>query len=59
MNLDTRQDAIRREWDEDLEMPILYFTQLLGIAMGFSPRALGLKRLMVSPFPVLMQRGIS
>ncbi len=45
-NLDSRQIG-------DQRTPILYFTQLLGLAMGFSPNELGLQRLLISPHPAL------
>lgn len=47
-NLDTRQKA-------DKQIPVLYITQLLGLAMGYSPSDLGLERLFVSPHPVMKQ----
>ncbi|NPV30616.1 MAG: CoB--CoM heterodisulfide reductase iron-sulfur subunit B family protein [Firmicutes bacterium] len=58
MNLDARQEAVARELGEELHLPVLYVTQLLGLAMGFAPRVLGLKRLLVDPFPALQEKGI-
>lgn len=45
-NLGTRQKG-------DMKIPVLYFTQLLGLAMGFSAQELGLQQLMISPQPVM------
>jgi heterodisulfide reductase subunit B len=43
-NLDAYQGEIRRATREPLDLPILYFTQVLGWALGGDPRALGLHR---------------
>ena len=56
-NLDTRQAQVEAKYGEQYGMPILYFTQLLGIAFGLSDADLGLKRLMVSPDAVLAGIG--
>jgi heterodisulfide reductase subunit B len=43
-NLDAYQHEIRKETGEALDMPILYFTQVLGWALGGDERSLGLQR---------------
>jgi len=43
-NLDLRQKQINDEYGEELHTPILYFTQLMGVAYGLSPKALGLDK---------------
>jgi heterodisulfide reductase subunit B2 len=43
-NLDLRQKQINDEYGEDLHTPILYFTQLMGVAYGLSPKTLGLDK---------------
>jgi heterodisulfide reductase subunit B len=43
-NLDAYQSEIRRKSREPLDMPILYFTQVLGWALGGDPKSLGLHR---------------
>lgn len=53
MVLDVYQYQIERRLRERLNMPILYFTQLMGMALGIDERQLGLGRLMVSPAKVL------
>jgi len=57
-NLDLRQRESVRAVDSDLSLPVLYFTQLLGLALGLEPKALGLSRLVVSPEDVLHQVGV-
>lgn len=41
-NLDTRQKAMRRAGHDMPDMPILYLTELLGLAFGLDERQLGL-----------------
>ncbi len=48
-NLDLRQGDIERERDIKIGLPILYFTQLLGLALGCEPESLGLDKNFVSP----------
>ena len=43
-NLDAYQPVMRKQTKEKLDLPILYFTQLLGWALGGEPGALGLHR---------------
>jgi heterodisulfide reductase subunit B len=43
-NLDAYQGEIRKQTGQNIDMPIVYFTQLLGWALGGDPRALGLQR---------------
>jgi heterodisulfide reductase subunit B len=42
---------------EPLNVPVLYFTQLLGLAAGVEPERLGLNKLIVSSAPVLEKIG--
>ncbi len=58
VNLDARQEEIARQQGEDPRLPVLYVTELLGLAFGLEPRALGLRRHLVDPFPVLRSRGL-
>jgi heterodisulfide reductase subunit B len=55
MALDAYQSKIERQMGEQMNLPILYFTQLMGLAMGIDERRLGLGRLFVSPNRVLSQ----
>ncbi len=50
-NLDMRQQATNRLGAEHL--PILFFTQLMGLAFGLPAEALGLRHHMVDPRPLL------
>ncbi len=52
-NLDLRQQDIESLRNEKFELPVFYFTQLLGLAFGLPERSLGLHRLIVNPGDVL------
>jgi heterodisulfide reductase subunit B len=51
-NLEAYQDRMRREYHEDVSLPVAYFTQLLGVAFGLAPAALGLHRNFVTAEPL-------
>ncbi len=44
INLDAYQGRINSRYDANFRFPVLYFTQLMGIAFGVSAEALGLSR---------------
>lgn len=48
MALDARQIEVEKEYNEKIDMPILYFTQLIGLALGIAPNKLGLNKNFVS-----------
>lgn len=48
VNLDTRQTEVEQEYVAQYGMPIFYFTQLMGLAMGVAPDKLGLQKHFVS-----------
>ncbi len=53
--LDAKQRAMEKELGEKIDIPILYITQLLGLAMGIDYKKLGLQRLVTSPKPFLQK----
>lgn len=54
-NLDSYQDETGAGYSET-NMPVVYFTQLMGVALGLSPGELGLNRNIVSAAPALARR---
>jgi heterodisulfide reductase subunit B len=58
-NLDMYQQAINQEFGEKINLPILYFTQLAGLAMGLSPHQLHLNKHVVDPIPTLGKKGLA
>ncbi len=57
MSLDMYQSRAARAVGQPLSMPVLFFTQVIGLAIGISPDTLGFKRHMVSPKRVLTSMG--
>jgi heterodisulfide reductase subunit B len=55
VNLDARQKQIEEEFKESYHLPIIYFTQLMGLAFGLKSEALGLDKHFVDPVPLLQQ----
>ena len=47
-NLDFRQKAMSRRLPEPLDLPVVFLTQLVGMALGIEPETLGLGRHFVS-----------
>lgn len=57
-NLDLRQGMINKKYKKNFDMPILYFTQLIGLALGIEPKKLGLEKHIVDPLPLLREKEI-
>lgn len=55
-NLDMRQSEVSEHLDYDIHIPIIYFTQLLGLALGLSQEELGLGHLITAPFAMLEEK---
>lgn len=53
LNLEAYQDRVKARFGADLSIPILYFTQLLGLSLGLERRTLGLGRELVSAADIL------
>jgi heterodisulfide reductase subunit B len=53
INLEVYQTDVNREFGTDLSMPIMYFTQLLGLAIGIPVKKLGIGSEFVSAGDVL------
>jgi heterodisulfide reductase subunit B len=53
INLECYQKQVNREFDTSYSVPVVYFTQLLGVALGIRPRALGIGKEFVPPTPLL------
>jgi heterodisulfide reductase subunit B2 len=48
-NLECYQDQIASKFQESVAIPVVYLTQLMGMAFGLSDRDLGIQRLFVPP----------
>lgn len=58
-NLDAKQEDIESAFDVEIDLPILYFTQLVGIAFGLNSKELALNKNCVSPSKLLQRLGVS
>jgi len=56
-NLDMYQSNAEEKLGEQLGLPVLYFTQLLGVAFGLAPDKLCLEKVIVDPMPLLVEKG--
>ncbi len=56
-NLDMYQSNIEGMEGTALSIPVLFFTQLMGLAMGIEREKLCLEKVIVDPFPVLCEKG--
>jgi heterodisulfide reductase subunit B len=59
MNLDAFQGDMESQYGKKVNMPILYFTQIAGLAMGLSPKALDLDKHFTDPTPMLSKKGLA
>jgi heterodisulfide reductase subunit B2 len=57
-NIDHKQSDIKKKHLDFKPIPVLYFTQLLGIAMGLDPKTLGFEMNFVDPLPPLSAKGL-
>ncbi|MHC4146531.1 MAG: CoB--CoM heterodisulfide reductase iron-sulfur subunit B family protein [Planctomycetota bacterium] len=58
-NLDMRQEDIARKIGVKYDIPVFYFTQLLGMAFGLDRAELGIGRSLVSCKELLSSKGIA
>jgi heterodisulfide reductase subunit B len=56
-NLEVTQDKIVKKYKEDLRLPVLYFSQLLGLALGVPRKELGFSRSIVPLKPLWAKLG--
>ena len=58
MNLDLQQPGVSRVINRQLDMPILHLPQMVGLALGISPKELGFNKHMIPTQNVLAKLGI-
>jgi len=58
MNLDAYQNETNRHFHTHYNMPILFFTQLMGLAFGLEPQALGIGLELVDSSQALSRIGV-
>jgi heterodisulfide reductase subunit B len=57
-NIDHKQSDIKQKHSDFKPIPVFYFTQLLGMAMGLDPQTLGFEQNAVDPLPFLTEKGL-
>ncbi len=58
-NLDSRQGEIRGRYGDDFKMPIFFFTELLGLALGYPARELLIANHLTDALSLLQGRGLA
>jgi heterodisulfide reductase subunit B len=58
LNIDAYQNEMNRYFGSDYQMPVLFFTQLMGLAFGREPRELGVGLEIVSSRKALANIGV-
>lgn len=53
VNLECYQKQVNQEFGIELSIPVMYFTQLMGLAFGVDPKNLGIGSELVSTRPIL------
>jgi len=53
VNLEVYQAQVNQEFGTHFSIPVMYFTQLMGIALGLKPGSLGIGNEMISSAPLL------
>jgi len=57
-NLDIRQGGLKDGDGRPYDLPVIYLTQLMGIALGASAADVALGKLMVDPVPLLKRKNL-
>jgi heterodisulfide reductase subunit B len=57
-NLDGRQPQINEKFNTDFNVPIMYFTELMGLAFGIKPKELGLFKHLTEVDDFLKERAL-
>jgi succinate dehydrogenase / fumarate reductase cytochrome b subunit len=56
MQLDMYQPDVQKTASRDITMPVLHLPQIIGLALGLSPKELGINRHIVNAIPKLEQK---
>jgi len=53
VNLEVYQSQVNQEFGTNLSIPVIYFTQLMGVALGMNNKKLGIDKAILAKTPVL------
>jgi len=56
INLETQMSRINSQYKQNFNFPVLFFTQLMGVALGVNEAELGLNKGFIDPQPLLKRR---
>lgn len=57
-NLDERQKVVRERFDDFKNIPVLYFTQLMALALSLNEETCDFDKHVIDPRPVLREKGV-
>lgn len=55
VNLECYQKQVNKEFGTDFNLPVMYFTQLVGLALGLPPKRLGIGSELVAVMPAIKE----
>jgi heterodisulfide reductase subunit B len=55
VNLECYQKHVNKEFGTELKVPVMYFTQLMGLALGLPPKRLGIGSELVAVMPAIQE----
>lgn len=58
VNLDLRQSQVAKQYNVSYNLPIFYFTELMGLALGLNPQELGINRHFVNAMGLLNAKNL-
>ena len=58
-NLDLSQERIAQKFGKDYYLPVFYFTELIGLALGLPQASKWLAQHLVDPMPLLKMKGLA
>jgi heterodisulfide reductase subunit B len=58
LNLDMRQKGVEQAFGKQYNLPVFYFTELMGLAFGYSPKEMGVPKHFVNGVPLLEKKDL-
>ena len=55
VNLECYQKQVNKEFGTEYNLPVMYFTQLMGLALGISPKRLGIGSELIAVMPAIKE----
>ncbi|HWR82225.1 MAG TPA: CoB--CoM heterodisulfide reductase iron-sulfur subunit B family protein [Candidatus Deferrimicrobium sp.] len=59
MNLEAYQKKINRLFGQNFKIPVVYFSHVLGIALGLKPREIGMDKFIIRPEKLCAAAGVA